>query len=584
MLNLIRRLACASALLASGLAVSATPESIDGDWHGTASTPQGDLVLIVRFQSEGSGHSGTLESPHQAPGQLIPLQEPVVADGVLTFAIPAIAASFRGTWAEQAWVGTLNQQVAMPLTLKRGLPAPAAVIEGLDGTWNGTLRRNEVNLRLVLRIETGAQGTIARLDSPDMGALDLPVMEPVRDGSRLRFRVPAASVTYDAVLDDGDQRLHGTWQRLGQDDVEVSFVRITDATARTTRQRPQTPTPPFPYLTRDVHYDNPEAAGVRLAGTLSLPQGPGPFPAVVLISGSGPQDRNETVFGHQPFAVLADHLTRQGIAVLRHDDRGVAGSTGDHGAATSADFATDANASVRFLQQQPEIAADAIGLVGHSEGGMIAPLAAISNPDIAFLVLLAAPGTDTAHLAESQRRLLGLSQGISEESLARSAPYLQRINGIIAAADDPAEAYAQLDAALDQDTLDKLGIAPSQRALWLQQAARPWHHYFLRYDARQVLADVRIPVLALNGSLDHQVPADENLAAIAAALAHNPDTTTRLLDGLNHMFQTATTGAIGEYADIPETFAPAAMIHISDWINARFAASGTSVVNDPAGS
>lgn len=583
MLKLIQRLACASALFMSGLAASAAPESIDGDWHGTASTPQGDLVLIVRFHSDSNGQHGTLESPHQAPGQLIPLQEPAVADGVLTFAVPAIAASFRGTWSQQKWVGTLNQQIAMPLTLQRGLPAPAAVVDGLDGTWNGTLRRNEVDLRLVLRIETSAQGTIARLDSPDMGALDLPVLDLARDGSRLRFQVPAASVTYDALLDDGEQRLHGTWQRLGQDAVEVSFLRARDGTARATQHRPQTPAPPFPYLSRDVHYDNPFADGVRLAGTLTLPEGAGPFPAVVLISGSGPQDRNETAFGHQPFAVLADHLTRHGIAVLRHDDRGVAGSTGDHGAATSADFATDANASVRFLQQQAEIDADAIGLIGHSEGGMIAPLAVTSNADIAFMVMLAAPGTNTAHLAESQRRLLGLSQGISEASLAQSAPLMQRISGIVAAADTPAEAHSQLDAAIDQATLDRLGVAPAQRELWLQQLARPWHHYFLRYDARTVLAGVNIPVLALNGTLDHQVPADENLAAIVAALAHNPDTTAIPLEGLNHLFQTAKTGAIGEYADIPETFAPSAMRHISDWINARFAPTLAGSADDHAG-
>lgn len=566
----IRWLSCLCLVLISHLAMAASWEPLTGDWHGRVSTPQGELLLIFRFQPDGDGYQGTLESPAQAPGQRIPLQDPIVEGDTLTFSVPAIAASFRGSWSQQRWVGSLNQQVEMPLSLQRGLPEPDPVVQGLDGLWRGTLHRNGVDLRLALRIETGTNGTIARLDSPDMGALDLPVAGLERTGQDIRFEVPAASVLYRARLDDADKHLRGSWQRVGQPDVEVAFTRVDDDIARTIPERPQTPSAPFPYTATEVRYDNPDAEGVNLAGTLIVPEGEGPFPAVVLISGSGPQDRNETVFGHQPFAVLADHLGRHGIAVLRHDDRGVAGSTGDHGAATSADFATDTIASVRYLRRQPGINADAIGLIGHSEGGMIGPLAATGNPDIAFMILLAAPGTDTKRLAESQRRLLGLSQGISEQSLADSAPLMQQINRIVAAVADPADARPQLEAILDQSALALLGATTGQRTMLVQQFTRRWYHYFLRYEPSTVLAGIRIPVLALNGSLDHQVPADENLAAIQTVLADNPDATVRRLDGLNHMFQTAPTGAIGEYADIAETFAPSAMTLISDWITARF--------------
>lgn len=571
MLEVLRRLCALCVLIGASISHATQSPVMTGDWHGTLATPQGELVLIIHLdQSAASGYSGVLEVPAQAPGQKIPLHDLSLSATQLSFSVPAIAARYSGTWTDDQWSGTFHQQLEFPLVLQRGLPPPAPRVEGLDGTWTATLNRNGVELRLILRVQSDAQGTVARLDSPDMGGFNLPVTELLRDGTRISFAVPAASVRYQGQLYADPHQLEGQWLRTGQPAATVRFTRNSTDTARQAARRPQAPVPPFPYRQQEVRFDNPETTGVQLAGTLTLPPGDGPFPAAILISGSGPQDRNETVFGHQPFAVLADHLSRHGIAVLRYDDRGFAASSGDHHSATSADFASDARAAAQLLRQQPEIAADAIGFIGHSEGGMVGPLASVDNDDIAFLILLAAPGTDTTQLMESQRRLIGLSQGMSEPELERGADIMARINAAVVAAPDQVDAQSRLRALLTADALEQLGLPITQQDSAVQQFSRDWYRYFLRYDARSVLARLHLPVLALNGSLDHQVPAQENLDAIRAALSHNPDTTVSELEGLNHMFQNAPTGAFGEYPDIEETFAPSALTLISDWIRARF--------------
>lgn len=565
--------ACACVLFVAGSAVAQGPGEVVGDWHGVLGTPQGELLLVVTIVPGDDGElSGGLESPGQAPGQRIPLRDVRAKGDSLSFSIPAIGASFGGTWdgGTERWTGMFTQGIALPLTLERGAPPALPVIQGLDGVWEGTLRRNDVDLRLVLRVRTDDRGTAVTLDSPDMVAYDLPVSAFTVRGDTVSFGVPASSVRFTGLHAEGGGTLAGEWVRPGQPTAAVTFVRTASATARSARPRPQMPREPFDYRVEEVAFENTDADGVTLAGTLTLPRGDGPFPAAILISGSGPQDRDETIFGHKPFAVLADHLTRHGVAVLRYDDRGFGESTGDHSAATSADFATDANAAAAYLLDRPEIDQAAIGFIGHSEGGMIGPIAARANDRIAFLVLLAGPGTSTLQLIESQRRLLGLSQGMSEADLDRSAPVVAEIHTALRASISQADAQARVGAVLTPAGLEMLGVPVGGRDMAIQQFTRNWYRYFLAYDATAVLSGIKVPVLALNGELDVQVPADENLAAIAAALAHNPDVTVQRLEGLNHMFQTAQTGAMGEYADITETFAPIALRVVTEWINTRF--------------
>ncbi len=550
-----------------------------GDWYGVIHAPMGDLTLILTItDGENGAPAAVLESVDQAPGTKIPITSIDVTEARLTFTLDALGARYDGDWdaAEQQWVGLWKQGVELPLAFSREASA-RAVVEGLDGTWEGTITRNGVALRLVLRVSTNERGTVATLDSPDLGAMALPVSGFTRAEGAVRFDVPASGARFDGTLisGGGEARVSGRWTRPGRPEAVVTFVRTRESAEREVPERPQMPTEPLAYVAEDVTFDNPEADGVTLAGTLTLPPGREPFPAAILISGSGPQDRDETVFSHKPFAVLADHLTRRGIAVLRYDDRGFGESTGDHASATSADFATDTRAAVRYLLTRPEIDPGAIGLVGHSEGGMIGPIAAVDDDevDVDFLVLLAGPGTSTIELMRSQTRLVGRSQGVSEAELAAADVLLERLFTAAATASDTEDARRRLDTVLSAaspDALDALAALGMSREGIPGIYSRDWFRYFIRYDPSVFLSRIDVPVLALNGSLDVQVPADENLAAIARALAHGRDVTVRELDGLNHLFQRATTGAIGEYADIAETFAPVAMTIVSDWILTRF--------------
>jgi uncharacterized protein len=570
-MSIIYRALCIGALVAyARIPVEAQDRAI-GDWHGALATPGGRLTLFVRIRGDsGGGHSGDLESLNQTTGQKLQLAKVDVSANRLAFSIPSIGATFEGEWkeVEQTWSGVFRQGMTLPLVLARGAPPPTAIVEGLDGTWRASLQRNAATLRLILHVKTTPSGTFVRLDSPDMGARALEVQRFERVGDSVRFHVPAGQVEFAGTLRLGLRELQGTWSRPGQPDAQVTFAR--DTTAAIARVRTQWPIVAKGYRAEEVSFANPADRRVTLAGTMTIPDGPGPFPAVVLISGSGAQDRDESIFGHKPFAVLADHLSRARIAVLRYDDRGFGASTGDYGRATSADLATDANAAVRYLLSRTDVDHKAIGFIGHSEGGMIGPIAAVDNDRVAFLVLLAGPGTGTDQVVLSQRRLMGLSQGVSSEQLDRSEPTIRSILHTVRTAPDSQEAVARLRPLLTSEALQALGASDAQRDLVASQYAGAWMRYFLKYQPSAFLSRLRVPVLAINGSLDRQVASAENLAAMRVALAKNPDATVRELPGLNHFFQTAGTGAIGEYDSITETFAPGAMDLVTNWILQRF--------------
>ena len=344
----------------------------------------------------------------------------------------------------------------------------------------------------------------------------------------------------------------------------------------TEQKRTQLPKAPFPYNPVEVGYENKES-GNKLAGTLTEPKGDGPFTAVILITGSGAQDRDETLLGHKPFLVLADYLTRRGVAVLRVDDRGVGGSTGDHGKATSADFATDVKAGIDFLKTRKEIDPKRIGLMGHSEGGLIAPMVAAKYPDdVAFLVLLAGPGVPGDEILTEQSALIQKAMGRDPAAIEKSGISAKKLYAALRTEKDEAALKQRLDeiskealAALSESERKDLGTDPAaalQAQLKLLQS--PWFRYFLTYDPRPNLAKVKCPVLAINGERDLQVPPNQNLPEIEKALkaGGNASVTVRELPGLNHLFQTSKTGSPSEYAKIEETFAPAALEIVGDWI------------------
>ena len=325
--------------------------------------------------------------------------------------------------------------------------------------------------------------------------------------------------------------------------------------------RPQEPKKPYPYREEDVGYDNP-AGNDRLAATLTIPNGKGPFPAVVLITGSGPQDRDETVFNHKPFLVLADYLTRKGIAVLRADDRGVGKSTGKFDGATTADFATDTEAGVAYLKTRPEIEAHRIGLIGHSEGGIIAPMIAARSRDVAFIVMMAGSSVPGDEILVAQVELLTEASGKSHEEAMKAGAEEEDILSLLKNNPDP----AAFERAVHEKFAQQL---PGTRGLATVKALEsPWLRYFVTYDPAVALRKVTCPVLALNGEKDLQVPPKQNLPAIRAALeaAGNKNFEIDEMPGLNHLFQDAKTGLPKEYGEIEETISPAALEKISGWI------------------
>jgi fermentation-respiration switch protein FrsA (DUF1100 family) len=562
------------AAFVTGRATAQDVPDIAGTWSGAIALPTGDLTLVLYVERRTDGAlSAKIENFEQNPGNPADITEISVTGGQLAFKVAPINASYEGTWdaAAQQWKGTLTQGQAMALNFAKGAPPPHPVVAGLDGVWEGVIERNGIKLRQVLRIRTIAQGTFTLYDSPDQLAMGIPVSDLARDGQAVTLSALRGLAKFAGTLSEDGKQLTGTWTAPNQPDVTMTFAHREFLASPPVLNRPQTPTAPFPYRAEEVAFDNPAFADVHLAGTLTLPEGEGPFPAAIMITGSGGQDRDETMLEHKPFAVIADHLTRHGIAVLRFDDRGVGQSKGNYATATSADLATDANAAFAYLATRPEIRRDAIGMIGHSEGGMIGPIAMAGNPDVAFFVSLAGPGTNLDRLMLSQRRLLATQMGLSQEEIDRQEPIMAALFKAIRDADTPEAGFAAGMAVLTPEAKTALGMpADMDGALVVRQVSGPWYQYFLRYDPVPNWSRIAVPLLALNGSLDLQVPAADNLAAIRAATKNNRDVTIVELPGLNHLFQHATTGSVGEYRDIEETFDPAALELIGDWISERF--------------
>ena len=450
---------------------------------------------------------------------------------------------------------------------------------GIVGSWLGTLTVPGTELRVVFHIAEGDDGALtATMDSPDQGANGIPVSEVTFADGHVKLVSAAVGGEFEGDMSEDGSQIVGEW-RQGGVTLPLTLERTEEEIA--TPVRPQEPQPPFPYAAEDVVYPN-EAAGIQLAGTLTLPQGAGPHPAVVLISGSGPQDRDETVMGHRPFLVLSDHLTRQGIAVLRFDDRGVAESTGDFTTATSKDFATDVLAGVDYLLSRDDIDARNIGLIGHSEGGLVAPMVAVQSADVAFIVLMAGPGVTGEEIILEQSQLISRAAGRDAADIQEDLEINQKIFDIVKQESDREIAAQQIEellrtaaAAMTPEEMEEAGITEdnldAQIQAQVQQVNSVWVRFFLTYDPAPTLAKVSVPVLALNGELDLQVSPDQNLTVIEQVLRDNanPHFTIRELPGLNHLFQTAGTGAPSEYTTIEETIAPEALELMSNWILER---------------
>ena len=445
--------------------------------------------------------------------------------------------------------------------------AVTASAQDITGDWTGLLKAGAMQVHIVFHITKQDTGYTTLMDSPDQGVNGIPVASTRVAGQQLTLEVAQPKIEYSGEWKDS--LIAGTFRQAG-----LSFPLELRRGKPAAPVRPQTPVKPYPYTEEEVRFEN-KAAGVTLAGTLTMPPGKGDFPVMVLITGSGPQDRDETLMGHKPFLVIADALTRRGIAVLRYDDRGTAQSTGDFGKATTADFATDVEAAVAYLKTRKDINTRRIGLIGHSEGGIIAPLVASRDQDIRCIVLLAGPGLRGEEIILSQQQLIAQAGGNWNKMAQEMVDVNRGAMDIIVR--DPLRLEhrdtirRQLVAYFEQQSakypaLKAGGPETTQRAIG--QLTSPWTEYFLAYDPAPALRRVKCPILAMAGSKDLQVSPEANLAAIgqAAQQGGNKHFEGKEFPDLNHLFQECKTGLPSEYATIEQTFSPAALEFLVGWV------------------
>lgn len=446
--------------------------------------------------------------------------------------------------------------------------------QDIIGQWNGILKFQGVQLRLVFNIEKVDTIFAATMDSPDQGANGIPVKSVSFKNSVLKLELPNIFIQYEGILND-ESTIVGNFK---QGAISIPLTLTKEIAKKEVVIRPQEPQKPYGYYTEDVNFEN-RKENFTLAGTLSLPQKEGIFPAVILISGSGPQNRDEEVFGHKPFLVLSDYLTKNGIAVLRFDDRGTAESKGNFQTATSFDFAADVESAVNYLRSRKEINKKKIGLIGHSEGGIIAPMLAAKDKEISFIVLIAGTGIIGSDLLLLQQELIGRANGISETELQKNKKESKAAFDLIQKFENNDSLKLELGSFIKQHLDDEI-LAQIQNGMSLDDFIKnqvdvlttPWMYNFLNYDPSIILEKVKCPVLALNGSKDLQVPSKINLDAIETALkkAKNKNITIKELAGLNHLFQECETGSPVEYAKIEQTFSPTALKEIADWIKSQW--------------
>ncbi len=440
----------------------------------------------------------------------------------------------------------------------------------ITGQWNALLKVQGTQLRLIFHINKTENGYTTTMDSPDQGVKDIAATSTSFENNVLKITVDNAKMEYVGTLNN-DQKIIGTFKQ-GNFSTPLNLSR--DEAKKQELKRPQEPKEPFGYYTEEVTFQNTKDS-ITLAGTLTTPNKAGVFPVVILITGSGPQNRNEELLGHKPFLVLADYLTKNGIAVLRYDDRGIAKSKGNFKTATTADFATDVEAAVKYLQTRKEINQHRIGLIGHSEGGVIAPMVASRNKNINFIVLLAGTGLQGNELLLLQKELIEKADGVDEVSIQKGKASNKGAFDIVIKSSNTESLKNELKAyyrELLKDTTNSIkpkGIGNTDFInMQVKQLTSPWWQYFIKYNPEEALQKVKCSVLAINGEKDLQVPAKENLSAIKQALdkGKNRKYTIKALPNLNHLFQECKTGSPNEYGDIEQTFSPIALNIVTNWI------------------
>ncbi|MGB7845536.1 MAG: alpha/beta fold hydrolase [Candidatus Acidiferrum sp.] len=545
--------------------------ALEGTYTGTLQAGEAQLHLVLHLtrNSHGALHA-TLDSLDQAVFA-IEASSASLNSAILKLEVSSVGAHYEGKVSldRKTIDGEWSQgSASLPLVFHREAVAhkPDDAHFPVEGLWQGALQDHGMRLRLQLHVSHASDGNlIAALDSLDHGVSGLPAISVLQKESAFHFEIPALAGVYDGTLNPTKNGITGVWSQRDFKE-KLDFIRSSQPLEL---RRPQNPSKPYPYREEEVSFSS-AAASVTLAGTLTLPRRPGPFAAALLISGSGPQDRDEFLANHKPFLVLSDYLTRKGIAVLRYDKRGIGKSTGSFDKATTLDLATDAESAISYLKSRKDIDPGRIGLIGRSEGAMIAPSIAARSQDILWIVLLAAPATKGEDTLLNQSELIARAGGLSDSQVATSLAFDKSAYDLVRKEDDPARLKEKLKTLVKDSGLDS-ALPPAALEPQLRMMTSPWFRFFLDYDPLSNLQKIRCPVLALYGEKDLQVPPKINLPLLQKALteAGNNQSDTRQLPELNHLFQHAYTGSPAEYAAIEETFSPEALQIVADWLLSR---------------
>ena len=545
--------------------------TLEGEWSGSLQAGEAMLHLVLHVTKVDDGSlKATIDSLDQGVYG-IEVTSFTQKGSILRFSVASVSASYEGKLAadQRSIDGDWMQgSVSLPLIFHRqpaGASAkkPSDAVASAEGVWQGALEGNGLRLRLQVHVSHDyRKQLVAALESPDQGVSGLPAVKVSQKEASFHFEIPVVRGVYEGTLNAAKTAINGSWTQNGAEQ-KLSFQRSDKLLELI---RPQNPVKPYPYKEEVITFLN-ATAKISLAGTLTLPPGQGPFPAAILLGGSGPNDRDESLAGHRPFLVLADHLTRKGIAVLRFDKRGIGKSTGDYANATMEDFTGDAEAALAYLKTRKEVDAKKIGLIGHSEGGMIAPLIAAHSGDVAWIILLAGPGLNGEETLLLQSELILKAAGLSDAQTATAREFNKQAYALVRQEKDPANLQSKLSDLVKSSAMSA-SLPPEALESQVQLMATPWFRFYLDYDPLPALQETLCPVLALNGGKDLQISPKENLAKIQKALqdSGNKDFQATQLPGLNHLFQHAPAGLPNEYGEILETMAPEALNAISDWV------------------
>lgn len=436
--------------------------------------------------------------------------------------------------------------------------------QSFDGSWKGEVEVSGQKLLLVFNLEQDSNDRwIGTFESPMQTAQRFPIDAIKVQKDSIWMDVKAIRLFYAGYLDRDKDVMKGV---MKQGSFESAMILVRSENEMSGLSRKQDVFPPYDYLEQQVSFRNPKG-NASLAGTLTYPKGGGPFPAVVLVNGSGQQNRDSEVFGHRPFKILADHLSKNGFAVLRYDDRGIGGSKGEVNLATTIDFASDADAVVDFLSKQNTVKLGKIGIVGHSEGALIAEIVAAENDKVDYVALLSGPVIKGDSLLILQSYALGKASGLSESVLNENKISNRRIYDILLRDETPQELSGMLEKELVRQ--NRGNPLTSDMKIKLSPMLIPWFRTFLRIDPAYYLKQLRVPIFASFGGKDVQVPANENIYALQHLRLNTTDVTIKDYPNLNHLFQQAETGKIEEYFENSESFNEQLMDDLTHWLKLK---------------